>query len=69
MTHSTPTRLETVIGIIVAIWLFLSLAFVPVTSQKPGAEMHHPSFHHFQLSPIPSGARQVVRLLRRTLAV
>jgi len=63
MTHSTPTRLETVLGSIVAGWLFLSLVFAPVGSHKPGAEAHHSSSHHF--SPIPSGTRQFVRFLRR----
>jgi hypothetical protein len=69
MTHSTPTRLETALGSIVAAWLALSLVFVPVAFQKRGAEAHHTSSHHFQVSPIPSGIRQFARLLlRRTFA-
>ena len=67
--NETPSRLETTLGSIVAAWLVLSLVFAPVAFQKPGAEADHSSSHHFQLSPIPSGTRQVVRLLlRRTFA-
>ena len=68
-SNETPSRLETTLGSIVAAWLVLSLVFAPVAFQKPGAETDHSSSHHFQLSPIPSGTRQVVRLLlRRTSA-
>ena len=67
--NETPSRLETTLGSIVAAWLVLSFVFAPVAFQKPGAEADHSSSHHFQLSPIPSGTRQVVRLLlRRTFA-
>ena len=68
-SNETPSRLETTLGSIVAAWLVLSLVFAPVAFQKPGAETDHSLSHHFQLSPIPSGTRQVVRLLlRRTSA-
>jgi hypothetical protein len=69
MTHSTPSRLESLLGSIVAAWLILSLVFAPVACQRPGVKAHQPCSHHFQLSPIPSGTRQFVRLLlRRTFA-
>jgi hypothetical protein len=69
MTRSTPSRLETALGSVVAAWLVLSLVFAPIAFQKPGAEAHHPPSNHFQPSPIPSGTRQFVRLLlRRTFA-
>jgi len=67
MTRSTPSRLETALGSIVAAWLVLSLLSAPVAFQKPGVEAYHPSVHHFQLSPIPSGTRQFVRLLLRRI--
>ena len=69
MTHSPPTRLETALGSIVAAWLVLSFAFAPIAFQKPGAVAYHPCSCHFQLLQVPSGTRQLARLLlRRTLA-
>jgi hypothetical protein len=44
MTRSTPSRLETALGSVVAVWLVLSLVFSPVAIQKAGAEVHQPLF-------------------------
>jgi hypothetical protein len=70
MTHSTPTRLETALGSIVAAWLALSLVFVPVAFQKRGAEAHHtsPITFRFRRSLLAFGSSLVffsVALLRR----
>ena len=69
MTHSPPTRLETALGSIVAAWLVLSFACVPIAFQKPGAVAYHHCSCHFRLLQVPSGTRQIARLMfRRTLA-
>jgi hypothetical protein len=69
MTHSPPTRLEIALGSIVAAWLLLSFAFAPIAFQKPGAMAYHACSSHFRLLQVPSGTRQIARLMfRRTLA-
>jgi hypothetical protein len=68
MTQLTPSRLETVLGSVVAAWLILSSFFVPIGLQRSGAEAHRSCSHHLALPTTPSGTRQLVRLmLRRTL--
>ena len=70
MTRSTPSRLETALGSVVAAWLVLSLVFAPIAFQKPGAEAHHPlpitfSFRRSLLALGSSFAFCSVALLRR----